>query len=74
MERMGVNVEKQKLEHVLMECERYTEGRMRWADKLQRGGRVWSLGGIQGTEGEGVSLTQKAVIEYLKETGLFKII
>ena len=46
---------------------------MRLADKLQRAGRVWSLGGM-GTAGEGVSFTQKAVIKYLKETGLFKII
>ena len=44
-----------------MECERYTEEGMRLADKLQRLGRVWSLGGIQGTAGGGVSLTQKGV-------------
>ena len=47
---------------------------MRLSDKLQRAGRVSSLGGILGTAGEGVSLTQKAEIEYLKVTRLFKII
>ena len=50
------------VQRVLMECERYTEDRMRLADKLQRAGRVWSLCGILGTAGEGVSLTEKAVI------------
>ena len=35
---------------------------------------MWSLGGILGMAGEGVLTAQKAVIEYLKETGLFKII
>ena len=45
-----------------MECERYTEERIRFAGKLQRAGRVWSLGGILGTAGEGVPLAQKAVI------------
>ena len=62
----------ESVEHVLMECERYTEERTRLADQLQRAGRVWSLGGIMGTAGEGVPLAQKAVIEYLKKTGLYK--
>ena len=52
------------VEHVLMEYERYTEERMRLVDKLQR--TCVESGCILGTEGEGVSLTQKAVIEYLK--------
>ena len=45
---MGVNVEKQKLEHVLMPWTvRDTEERMRLADKCKRAGRVWSLGNIR---------------------------
>ena len=59
------------VEHVLMHCQKYRGERTKLTRKIAEAGRVWSLEGILGTTGKGVQGTQKALVEYLKETGLY---
>ena len=52
-----------------MLCVKYKEERVRLQQKVREAGRSWDLEGIRGDK---VRETQRRLIEFLKDTGLFK--
>ncbi len=58
-------------EHILLHCRKYREERIRLKQKISQTGRKWNLEGVLGTTGEGVKDAQDAVVEYLKDTGVY---
>lgn len=62
---------KEDVEHVLLYCKKYRDERMRLKQKISQTGRKWNLEGLLGTTGDGVKDTQKAVIQYLKNIGIY---
>jgi len=63
---------KDDVEHVLMHCKKYRDERIRLKQKISKAGRKWNLKGLLGTTGDGVKDTQKAVIQFLKNIGIYK--
>ena len=57
--------------HVIMHCVKYKEERVRLQQKVREAGRSWDLEGILGTNGDKVRETQRGLIEFLIDTGLF---
>ena len=60
------------VEHVLMSCGRYRVERERLKVGVAAAGREWTLEGLLGRVGKGVMVVQKAVIRFLKDTGLYR--
>jgi len=66
---------KEDVEHVLLYCKKYRDERIRWLNqKKSQPGRKWNLEGLLGTTGDGVKHTQKAVIQYLINIGIYQSI
>ena len=61
---------KENVEHIILHCNMYKNREGKTIDRVREAGREWSLMGILGTEGEGVRATKKAILKYLRETGL----
>ncbi|KAI2644425.1 hypothetical protein H4Q32_024564 [Labeo rohita] len=59
------------VEHILLHCGKYREERIRLKQKINQTGRKWNLEGILGTTGERVKDAQDAVVEYLKDAGVY---
>jgi len=63
---------KEDVEHVLMHCEKYRDERISLKQKINKAGRKWNLKGLLGTTRDGVKDTHKAVIQFLKNIGIYK--
>ena len=62
---------KEDVEHVLLHCKKYRDERMRLNQKINQVGRKWNIEGLLGTTGDGVKDAQKAVVQYLKNIGIY---